>query len=272
MAKKIKHGAQRPPLSWIDKFIYLILGLLCFGLCIFSAVYLAFILPDTLHNDTVDVLWKDFGLSSWLATMPMFVIWTIFLTLSICGRKKRIPIFGNPNFKAKSFSPIIKVYPLVSPEYRENFTNKERKSLRAVTIFLAVWIPFSLLLYPMGLYPREVYLKNDTLVSYNMLNNESHRGHISSAESLKIHTWSPRHDYDCYIALTIYFDKENYTFELSDSIEDIEKAIHIKSFFHKDQIQISTPDRTIRKLISQYGSKNPDTIPLLYKLYEYTPK
>ena len=78
-------------------------------------------------------------------------------------------------------------------------------------------------------------------------------------------------DYDCYIALTIYFDKENYTFELSDSIEDIEKAIHIKSFFHKDQIQISTPDRTIRKLISQYGSKNPDTIPLLDELYEYTP-
>ncbi len=270
MAKKIKHGAKKPPLSGIDKFLYTILILLGLGLFFFSLIYMGFILPDRLHNDGSDVIWKDHFIS-YLAASPFGLIWIIFAIIFLYGKRMRIPIFGNRNYKPKAFSPTIKVYPLFSPQYSENFTNKERRNLRALTYFMAIWIPLSLILYPMGIYPREVYLENNTMVSYNMLNDESHRGHIDSAESLKIHTYSPRRSIDIYVALTITFEEENYTFDLSRSIDDIEKALYIKNLFHENQIEISTPKRTIKKLISQYGSHDPDTIPLLYELYEYTP-
>ncbi len=270
MAKKIKHGAQRPPLSGIDKFLYVILILLGFGLFLFSVIYMGFNLPDRLHNDGSDILWKD-QFISYLAALPLSIIWFILSIIFIAGKRRRIPIFGNPNYKPKTFSPTIKVYPLFSPQYSENFTNKERRNLRILTIFMTIWIPLSLVLYPMGIYPREVYLENDTMVSYNMLNNESHRGYITDAESLKIHTYSPRRSHKIYVALTVTFEEENYTFDLSRSIDDIEKALYIKNLFHENQIEISSPKRTIKKLISQYSSHDPDTIPLLYELYEYTP-
>lgn len=168
------------------------------------------------------------------------------------------------------FSPTVKVYPIVSPQYKENFTNSERKLLKVFAIVMSILTLLSLLIYPMGIYPRDVYLDSDTIVSYNMFNQETFRGHISSAESLKIGTYTTRRTHNIYVDLTITFVEKSYTFNFN-SKESLEKALYIKSHFADEQIKITSRSTAIKRLISQMQSEAPETIPLIYELYDYTP-
>ena len=267
MAKKIKHGAQRPPLSGIDRLLYFLLIHIFVGLMFFTLIYFGFILPDKLHRDSSDVIWKECG-TSHLSALPLCFLWLATSIFILFGKKRCIPIFGNPRYKPKIFSPTVKVYPISSPQFRDNFTNQERKFLRSFGILFSIYIPLSLLIYPLGLYPRDLYLDNNTIVHYNIFNQEVYREHISSAQSLKIHTRSHgKHSSSIYPALTISFEDEYFTFDISD----FERALYIKSQFPNEQIKITTSNRTLKRLISQMQSRDPGSIPLLYELYDYTP-
>ena len=267
MARKIKPGAQRPPLSQIDKILYTILILLSIGLWLFTVFFIGGTLPNILHRDSADVIIKYSGISFFTA-LPMWFIWFALFYLFCGGRKKLIPIIGNPDFKSSPFSHTIKVYPLRSPQYKDNFTNKERRTLKRVTIFLAIWIPICLIIYPMGIYPRKVYLKNDTLVSYNMFNQEKHLQHVSSAESLYIHTYVSSKSYT-NLTFNISFQEEHYTFFIS-SKEDLENALYIKGKFPDDRIKINTTDDELQKLIYLIKGNDREVATLLYELVDFT--
>ena len=268
MGKKIKHGAQRPPLSQIDKILYTILILLSIGLWLFTAFFIGGTLPNILHQDSADVCLKYSGISYFTA-LPMWFIWFALFYLFCGGLKKRIPMIGNPIFTPSPFSPTTKVYPLGSPQYRDNFTKKEQKVLKRVTIFLSIWIPVCLIIFPMGIYPRRVYLSNDTLVSYNMFNQETHRQHVSSADSLDIRTYAEGRRSRTQLTLKISFQEESYTFFISSKV-DLENALHIKEKFSDDRVEIKTTDSDLNHLIYQIKGNDREIATLLYDLVDYT--
>jgi len=151
----------------------------------------------------------------------------------------------------------------------DNFTKRERVILRIMLIYLPVMLLISLVVYPMGIYPRRVYLENDTLITYNMFNEEVHKGQLLDAESLDINhnNRSGRHDgLPSRVVLTIRFTDGSYTFTLPHTVAAVEKALYIKSQFSPDQITIDA---------SEWVLINPEwdaeARPLLYELYECTP-
>ena len=269
MAKKIKHGAQRPPLSTMDKVFYGVEIFLSLFLALFALIYLGGKFLDKLHTAKGNVLWvnNELGL---LCIFPFSAGFCFPLFILLCSaRKKRIPIFGNADYKPKLFAPTVKVYPLGHPQYMENFTKRERLILRIMSIYLPVMLLISLVIYPMGIYPRRVYLENDTLITYNMFNEEIHKGQLLDAESLDIthNRSSGRHDgLPSNIVLHIHFSNESYTFTLPHTVAAVEKALYIKSQFSPDRITIDA---------SEWVLINPEwdaeARPLLYELYESTP-
>ncbi len=268
MAKKIKHGARRPPLSATDKTLYAIGILLSLGAILFSLLYFGHVFLDDLHTAEGNVLWlnNDTGV---LCTLPFAAGFCFPLFLLLCiGKRKRIPILGNPNYKTKLFSPTVKVYPLSSSQYMDNFSKRERTILKFMTIYLPIMLLLSLAIYPMGIYPREVYLESDTLVTYNMSNEEVHREHVSKASSLRIDTnGEGRHDgLPDRVRLIISFPEESYDFILPRNREALERALYIKGLFPSDQITI---DANSWLFISPDWSAEEKA--LLYELYEYTP-
>mgnify|MGYP006898622990 CR=1 FL=1 len=64
MAKKIKHGAQRPPLSTMDKVFYGVGIFLSLFLALFTLIYLGGKFLHKLHTAVGNVLWvnNEFGL------------------------------------------------------------------------------------------------------------------------------------------------------------------------------------------------------------------
>ncbi len=271
MAKAIRNGAKRPPLSVFDQLLYFIAGLLLFGFALFTIIYLGSILPDNLHHDSPEVLWKNSGAASVLCTMPLVVVLFVALSLVITGRKLKIPIFGNPKFKPKLFEPVIKVYPLGSPQYSENFTVKERKALRISSICIMITLCVSIFVYPMGIYPRKVYLKDGTLCTYNMLNAESHRANIAGAESFTIRSeYAGRHNLPDFIGISISVDGKNYEFDPPETKESVEYVLYIKSLFSPDQIHITVSKRTFQRMLNN-SNLDTDTISLLCELCEMTP-
>lgn len=268
MARKIRNGAKRPPLSGKDKLLYTMLVLLSIGLCFLSMIYLAFIIPDRIVYKDPHVFWGENHIAG-ICTMPIVLGFFLLFLLFFLGMQRRIPILGNPKYKPKLFTPTLKVYPLGSGRFLESFTEKERKGFRASIIFLGILFLLSILIYPMGLYPREVYLEDDILVSYNVLDEETHRAHISSAQSLKISTYSGgKHSSPNCVKLSIRYDEETYTFNLPRTTEAVKKALYIKSFFSSEDIQIHTGGL---KSVLRRSEWEPEAVQLLYELYEYTP-
>ncbi len=269
MAKKIKHGAQRPPLSGIDKFLYITAILLSLSLTFFSMKCLGFTVHNKILFSDPMVLWgnTEVGL---ICTMPIGILFFFPLyVFFFVGKQKRIPIIGNSKYKPKMFTATLKVYPLCSPQYMDNFTGKEKKGLRVICIYLGIALLLSILIYPLGLYTRKAYLENDVLCSYNMLNEETHRAHISGAESLIISTYgSGKHSAPSRIKLTIFIESRKYIFHLPRTTEAVEKALYIKSFFSPKDITIKT---TGIKSVLRNRNWPPSALPLLYELYEYTP-
>ena len=127
----------------------------------------------------------------------------------------------------------------------------------------------SLVVYPMGIHPRRVYLEDDTLITYNMFNEEVHKGQLLDAESLDIshdRSSGKNADLPSNIVLNIHFSDESYTFTLPHTIAAVEKALYIKSWFSPNRITIDA---------SEWVLINPEwdaeARPLLYELYECTP-
>ncbi|MBP3412360.1 MAG: hypothetical protein J6K89_03800 [Oscillospiraceae bacterium] len=268
MPRKIRNVAKRPPLSWKDKLLYTVGMLLSVGLMFLSLIYLAFKIPDEIVYADPTVYWGENHIAG-ICTMPIVLGFFSTFLLFFFGMQKRISIFGNPNYKPKLFAPTLKVYPLGSGRFLESFTEKERKGFRAFIIFLGIIFLLSILIYPTGLYPREVYLKDDTLVSYNMLDEETHRAHITSAQSLKLSTYSGgKHSSPNRVKLSIEYDEKTYTFYLPRTTEAVQKALYIKSFFSPEEIRIRTGG--LRSVLRQ-SEWDSEAIQLLYELFEYTP-
>ena len=267
MAKKIKHGAQRPPLSTMDKVFYGVGIFLSLFLALFALIYLGGKFLDKLHTAEGNVLWvnNELGL---LCIFPFSAGFCFPIFILLCSaRKKRIPIFGNADYKPKLFAPTVKVYPLGHPQYTENFTKRERLILRIMSIYLSVMFLISLVVYPMGIYPRRVYLENDTLITYNMFNEEVHKGQLLDAESLDItHNYRSHDGLPSLVVLTIRFTDENYTFTLPPTVAAVEKALHIKRQFSPDQITIDA-----NRWVLINPEWDAEARPLLYELYECTP-
>ena len=136
-AKKIK--TRKPPLSALDKFIYTTLILLLFvGIFIgFSFFWLN--VPDRIaFSDSAVVAHNGDSLFTtiFFCSLPMLIVLVIVMVPLQMGLSKKQPIFGNKKFKVIGFHPMVRAYPIFTKAFRDNLSNKERKTIKTA---LTAW-------------------------------------------------------------------------------------------------------------------------------------
>ena len=192
MVRKVKKRLHRmPPLSFVDKLIYLAIMLL---LC---AAYVALLLGPLLirkqiaFSDPEVVAAADHASVWWLAVPLMtFFLMTFILWQNAYQNGK--PIFGRRNFK---YGPPAwpKVYPLFmknKPPVWESARKKKERKQRAV--FLLVVLLLSFIPFPWSLYGRDCLRSDGSIVSYHMFNGQTNELAPGDIVDLAIETYQHR--------------------------------------------------------------------------------
>ena len=142
MSTKFGKRAKRPPLSNLDKTLYGVLIALSVIIPL-SLLIVIYIYDSTFLFADESIVASD----SWFLLACMPIVLFVSLTLGILGSyglRSRQPLFGNPNFVPKAFSPTLKVYPLFSKDFRES---PERKKYQRTAIIL-LCLRFDARLFP----------------------------------------------------------------------------------------------------------------------------
>lgn len=271
--RKIKNGAKKPPLSLLDKTIYIILVLLGFAMLLVMMLGMGLFLPKSIAfaDDTIVASYNP----AVICALPL----TLLIALGIAflagrGIDNKQPIFGNKHFKPAGLKPVIKTYPLFSKEFRENLSNgTKRKIKKTVKILLILLIVFSVI-YSLGIFPRTVLDKYNNCTSYNMFNNETHRCNITEAEKLvidiyhNIHyrnadTWGIRLEFSCAHKTHKFTLGSFYEMNTEDTLNYM---IYLKSLL-SGRYEITNIDR-MEKLIWDRGFSAKET-QLVYELFDY---
>lgn len=267
--KKIKNGAKKPPLSSLDKTIYIFLMLLGFAMALVTLLGLGLILPNSIAFADDTVVASD-NLAAAICALPISILVSFMIALPAGkGIENKQPIFGNKRFKPAGLKPVIKTYPLFSKEFRENLSNgTKRKIKKTVTILIILFIVFSLI-YSLGIFPRTVLDKHNNVTTYNAFNNKTHGCSITDAEKLVINITKGRHSWGIRLQF-ICADKTHEfglaTFYEMTTEETLNYMIYLKSLF-AGRYEITNIDR-MEDLIWDRGFSAQETR-LVYELFDH---
>ncbi len=270
MASKIKPRAKKPPLSVADKLIYYFLYFLAFILPLLYFYCISFIAEKISYYD-VDVIAfnNDF---IYLSSLPLslLLIFTIIVIASM-GLKNKQPIFGNKNYKAKYNEYTIKVYPVFSDEFKNHYTKKNRKQVKAIAkIFLSILF-VSLLILPFGICSREVITKDNQFFTVNSFNRISHSCDVNDFDKLVIDVNISGKNRNYVINLDFILSDKTYTFSPHNfsqmSIEDVLiYMLELKAIFKEKEYEIKNADR-LHFLMLQNDYTNNEKA-LIYELFD----
>ena len=273
MARKIKgkNAAQKPPLSKLDKAIYAASMILCvawgftfFGLCLWS-------IPDAVAFADKSVIAYNTKLLVLLCELPLIMFFMFFPAVLLgVGIDMRQPIFGNKGFKPPTFAPVIKTYPLFSKEFRENLTDESKRKIRRIVKAVIIIFIVCALIFPFGIYPRDVLDEDNNFSSYNSFNQKTSTHNVKSADKLIIDVDRSRHSYG--IQMKFVFDDEEYVVNMGsikgmDRKENLEYMIYLKSFFDSDEYEITNIKRLDNLLYS--ADFTDSELALVYDLLDY---
>ena len=212
MSTKFGKRAKRPPLSNLDKTLYGVLIALSVIIPL-SLLIVIYIYDSTFLFADESIVASD----SWFLLACMPIVLFVSLTLGILGSyglRSRQPLFGNPNFVSKAFSPTLKVYPLFSKDFRES---PERKKYQRTAIILLCLLVVFIFVSMLGFFPRETLDKSGTLRTHNMLNQVTHTEYLENADYVSFEIErndNPKSRTHWYLRMDIYFEDTSYGFRL----------------------------------------------------------
>ena len=278
LRRSIKRAAaERPPLSALDKFIYICLswGWIFAGLIIylFGFSELGYIIAcakdSVVAVDNPEIIYFSLPFACFLILAPAMIAQN--------GMKKRQPIFGKREYKSSFLKPTSKVYPLFSRAFRESLSWETKRKIKKMAVLLTVIFLICAMILPFGLFTREVLDAENEIHKYNCFNQQIHSCNVADAERLVIeivrsHTrksgWSWRID------MNFVFQDTTYSFSLADFYkmsdrETLEYMLYLKSHFDVSQYEILHTDQ-VTNLINYQNYDAAETA-LLYELLDYQP-
>ena len=226
MARKAKKRMHKmPPLSFVDKAIYM-LTLLLLGACwivlLLGPLYLRHIIAFADES----VIAAEDNISTWWLGVPWM---TFFLTTFILwyqAYEARKPIFGKRNFK---YGPPAwpKVYPLFMKNKPPVFVSeREKKDRRQAAVLLLVVLLVSFIPLPWSLYGRDCLRNNGSIVQYNMFDRQVREFTAGEMEEIVIETYrysTGRHVRTSHWGVRIQFITDSgkkYTFDHREFRDD----------------------------------------------------
>ena len=276
-AKKIK--TKKPPLSALDKFIYIVLILLYYAVILSGCWFFWMIIPDYIaFSDPAVVAYNDFALFGTIlvCSVPMLIVLGLAGVPLALGFSKKQPIFGNKKFKVIGFQPKVRAYPIFTKAFRENLSNKAKKTIKIAVTAWGISFAAALLVLLLSLFPREVLDDRNNFLRYNSFNQVTASEHIDEAERLiiDIPTLHSRHE-GTYPFLELHFVFEVHTYDLplsgfreDDRAAALEYMLYLKHFFRTDEYEIANADRL--DWLLDDGNYDTEETELLYELFDYT--
>ncbi len=274
--KHRKHKPQPPPLSWLDKFLYLMLIIFHFALIVVAVVLFVFLIPSAIaHTDKTVVAFNNSA--GELCVLPICFFWLISgITLYTLGTWLCQPLFGNKNYTSKNDIPVKRVYPLFSKTFWQKMRKSTRSLLKTAILLYTVIFIICAAFVPFGLYPRYTLDNENRIKEYNAFNSLTKTRTIESAEKLIINISKSSIGryaitFSYQVQISLIFDDEEYGFEPGnfdnlDRKEALEYMVYLKSLF-KEKYEITNIDR-FRSLLDD-NNYTAEEEKLIYELFEY---
>jgi len=274
-ARRINRKAKKPPLSFIDKAIYVFIML--FGI-VFAFVLFALFgiyIPNKISYSDVNVV-AIINSSAIVWAMPFSLLVSMaFVVLGYFGLKNKQPIFGNKKIKPSYFEPTIKTYPLFSKDFREHLTVSAARKIKITAISILIAIVVSAFMIPFGFYPRTVLDKDNNIITYNTFNEEIKRINISDSQKNVInisYSNGRRSGPHWGIQMIFVFDNEEYTvglgaFDKMSTSEALRYMIDLKTNLGEGNYTITNTNR-MEDLLTRNRYSDEEKA-LIYELFEY---
>ena len=169
ISKKIGKKRTKPPLSKLDKFIY-IFGLVC-AIVIPALILIVFggIIPNKIAFSDKTVIAAN-------STALYFCLPLAILCFSIIGipfafgLDGKQPIFGNKHFKPSPSHPTEKVYPLFTKEFRNSISKKRKRTIKILAVIVSIICIINIIILPFSINIRDVLNQNNDCSTYNAFN------------------------------------------------------------------------------------------------------
>lgn len=275
MSLKRKIRAKKPPLSLLDRFLYIALFVSACLLLYLVINFFANVLPFIVSGNSELIIAVNNERVTLLCSIPLILLVSIgFVCALSCGYKSKQPIFGNKKFKPKAMEPTFKVYPIFSKEFRENFDESKKIRFKRIAKKFLIMILISLLILTLGIFPRETLDTKNELTSYNIFNIKTSNANLEYAEKLVIDVYrvaSKNSTKVWCIEMKFIFEDHTYnfypySFYKMNREESYAYMLKLKGYFHKEKCEIHHKER-LSKMISD-ADLSQQEINLVYKLFD----
>lgn len=279
--KKRKKKPRNPPLSFLDKCIYIAIGTI--------GVVGTFVLFICLSNVPINLAARDVqviaaqGTAATVFFVLPFLLYAIIsaLIIPIVGYTMRKPIFGNKAVTYGAYPWARNCYPLFGPQRRKT---PERPSTVAFRRWMfALWCAGFLLtacLVPFGLFGRNCLREDHSIVTYNLVNVQRDKVYTAhDYDTLTIRAVGPTRyaRYYSYLISIRMEDSKKYIFDVGEFFlhdDDTEESVlrellAIKARFSPGKIQVEKTEY-LPKVVEDQHLTAAETA-LLYELFGVTP-
>ena len=279
MAKNFKGKAQKPPLSAVDKVIYLGSSLVLLLIGVFSLYCFAGVLPSKAAFADPSVI--ALGSKGILFTLPMMLFLSLVLPciILIGGYSQKLPLLGNPQYKAPAFSHTIKTFPLFSHAFFDNLTSQQKQHIKKDVTLLLVVFSICLMLLPFSLFPRVVFTNQHEFITYNAFNQVTQQYHLSNAQRLGIEAHYSnggiRNGPFWWISMNFIVPAEEplvltpQMFSQMTDEEALQYMLYLKSLFQTEAYEVLRTD-LLEDVIRDQRYTDAEA-KLLYQLFDVTP-
>ncbi len=275
MARKIK--VKKPPLSAIDKFIYILVGFSGIVWMILVLTFFAQTIPDKVAFSDASVVAR-YGFAGLYSAIPMamFVIFTPVLLASV-GWEEKQPIVGNKKYKPRFNETVLKTFPLFSRAFRQNLKEHQKKSIKKTATIVMIIFLICAAILPLGFFPRTVIDDQNVITHYNVFNQVTHEAPIEEADKLviRISSHKGRRTSRSYgIKLEFEYGQDSYYLNLGGfddmSREDVLRyMISLKEYFKDGRYEVLSA-KWMDRLIDDKNFTETEQ-KLVYELFDYTP-
>lgn len=248
MSRRKKNGAKKPPLSFLDKLIYIVLIALGVIGTTIIVILMQAVTEDGLSRSYPGTIACNNYAVVFCAVPLIMLVALALCALAVLGLEKKQPIFGNKKYKPDIMKPSMRVYPLFSKEFPETLSEGTKRKIKKLSVaFSVAFVIFTIVLL-LGIYPRHTIDKNNVLASYNSFNVQTHTCSISDADKLEIsivrNSGGKYHSTSFGIELIFEDNGHKYIYNLGSfgdksEKEKLEYMLYLKSLVAKERYELN---------------------------------
>ena len=240
--RKKKHKGYAPPLTFLDKLLY-VLFLILFCAISISPLIIATIIQNKLtFKDPSAVAFGSTGSLFWTFPISLFLLITV-LVLGICGLENKIPLFGNPRLQYGEPPFKKNIYPIFKrKQYVTDAKTNKKTWYKGLIIMWSIIFLVLACLYPLGICGRRVLFEDSTIKTYNSFNSVKRTYSTEDYDHFTLDTYISRSRYGAgrwvYKVEIKTNDGKKISFRNYVSEKAIDEFIEIKESLNHDQITI----------------------------------